>query len=153
MIKKFFLWSGIFLFSLSASSVADTIDDNLGQTIQIYTRFKSFVGKPSWLLIIRDIDHNQNIPYLYDIKRGDNFWLAFTFGRNYLILASKLVFNPYKSKINNFCHLESNGRIIRGESLFITISGDLSPNTNTFNCHVLKYRDSQFTIVNHDSTQ
>src|SRR3990167_5866017 len=92
--------------------------DDFGQTIQIYTQLKSFVGKPSWLLMIRDVDHGQNIPYMYDFEKGDNFWLAFTFGRNYLITASRLVFNPYnRKKINNFCGLESEGQIIRGQSL------------------------------------
>lgn len=127
-------------------------NDGLGQTIQINTRFHSFVGKPSWLLIIRDIDHGQNIPYLYDISKGDNFWLAFTYGRNYLITVSNLQFSPYRynpygtKKINDFCHLESNGRIIRGESMIITINGDLSPETDTFTCHVLKYTDSHFIV-------
>ena len=138
---------GILIALCFAFSICKADDDGLGQTIQIYTRFHSFVGKPSWLLIIRDLDHGQNIPYLYDIKRGDNFWLAFTFGSNYLITVSNLQFGPYPRKINNFCNLESNGQIIRGQSLYITINGDLSPNTNTFSCHVLKYADSNFTIV------
>lgn len=125
-------------------------EDGLGQTIQIYTRLHSFVGKPSWLLIIRDLDNNQNIPYLYDITRGDNFWLAFTYGRNYLITVSNLKFDPYMRKINNFCNLESNGAIIRGESLYITINGDLSANTNTYTCNVMRFKDSNFSIANPD---
>lgn len=128
--------------------------DDFGQSIQIYTQLKSFVGKPSWLLIIRDIDHNQNIPYMYDFEKGDNFWLAFTFGRNYLITASRLTFNPYnRKKINNFCGLESYGRIIRGQSLYITINGDLTPNTNTFNCSVSRYQNSNFAIAPQSPTQ
>src|SRR5690242_9027168 len=88
-------------------------DASLGQTIQIYTNLQSFTGKPSWLLLIRDVDNDQNIPYLYDFSRGDNFWLAFTMGRNYLISESTLHFSPYhynpyySKKITNFCNLQS----------------------------------------------
>ncbi|WP_147277466.1 hypothetical protein [Aquicella lusitana] len=155
MLKKYIacLCSFFLLFSMTAASYAEP-DDGVGQTIQIYTRFHTFVGRPSWLLVIRDVDHNQNIPYLFDIERGTNFWLAFTRGRNYLITISNLQFAPYKGmpyyntrKINNFCHLESNGRIIRGESLYITIKGNLTPNTNTFTCYVSRYADSNFTIA------
>src|SRR3990167_6617454 len=127
--------------------------DSLGQTIQIYTRLRSFVGKPSWLLIIRDIDHGQNIPYLYDISRGNNFWLAFTYGRNYMITVSSMQFAPYrrypwrKKIISNFCNLESNGHIIRGESLYITIKGDLSPFGDGYTCHVSQYADANFSVA------
>ena len=132
--------------------------DGIGQTIQIYTRFHSFVGQPSWLLIIRDVDHGQNIPYLFDIKKGDNMWVAMTFSRNYLITVSSLQFSPYRmypnrnyprtyssAKINNFCGLESNGSIIRDESLYIVLSGDLTPNRDRFTCHVSRYKDMNFT--------
>lgn len=134
--------------------------DGLGQTIQIYTRFHSFVGQPSLLIIIRDLDHDQNIPYVFDITRGDNFWLLFTYGRNYLISVSNLQISTYKSryndfgeyKINDFCHLESHGRISRGESMTITIDGDLSPNPNSITCHITKYQDSNFSVVNPSSS-
>jgi hypothetical protein len=132
-------------------------DNGFGQTIQIYTRLQSFVGKPSWLIIIRDVDNGQNIPYLFDIKRGNNFWVALTFSRNYMITVSDLQFSPYRTysnrtnpytsaKISNFCHLESNGRVIRGESLYITLEGDLTP-YNTYSCHVSSYRDTNFSIA------
>lgn len=143
----------LFLSSLTLLDCFAQENDGIGQTIQIYTHFDSFIGKPSWLLIIRDLDHDQNIPYLYNITKGDNFWLAFTYGRNYLITVSSLQFSPYRTnpyqskKIDNFCHLESNGRILRGESLYITIMGDLTPYTNTFTCHITRYPDGNFTIV------
>lgn len=145
----------VFLIStLSYAQVDGDIDgDGLGQVIQIRTRFHAFVGKPSWLLIIRDVDHGQTIPYLYDIITGENFWLALTFSRNYLITVSKLQFspyrhNPYATKItNNFCNLESNGRIIRGKSMIITITGELSPNPNTYTCHIMTYPDADFITV------
>ena len=152
-MKRIIQYLGIFLFTLFLP-IAHAGTDEFGQSIQIYTNLTSFVGKPTWLLIIRDIDSNQNIPYVYDFERGDHFWLAFTFGRNYLITVSKLVFNPYRNKkINNFCGLESNGRIIRGESLYVTLSGKLTPNTNTFSCSVLRYANPNFTIAIPGSTQ
>jgi hypothetical protein len=145
----------LFLCFAASSTYAQSDGDGVGQTIQIYTRFHSFVGKPSWLFIIRDLDHNQSIPYLFDIRRGDNFWVAFTYGRNYLIKVSNLQIETYKSrynkfrnyKINDFCHLESDGRIIRGESMYITIDGDLSPDSETYTCQVSRYPDQNFTIV------
>ncbi len=151
---------GIFiLFCLAASGAyAQMESDGLGQTIQIHTFLHSFVGKPTWTLIIRDIDHNQNVPYLFDVTSGENYWVALTYGRNYLITVSNLKIETYRErrntykqyKLNDFCHLESNGRIIRGESMYITIEGDLSPNTNTFSCHVLTYPDGNFSIANPD---
>lgn len=123
--------------------------DNMGQFIQIETRLHSFVGRPSWLIIIRDIDHNQNIPYLYDVERGNNFWVALTYSNHYLITASKLSIETYQSRynkyksyhINNFCHLESNGRISRGESMRIILEGNLTPNSNTSRCTIIRYKD------------
>lgn len=152
-IRHFMLILLLWLLGVAPTTFAQS-DNPLGQTIQIYTQLHSFVGKPTWLLVIRDIDHGQNIPYLYDFKRGDQYWMALTYSRNYLIVASTLVFNPYeKLKINNFCHLESQGRIIRGDSFYITIRGDLSPNTNTFTCDVHRYTDSYFNIATPPSAQ
>lgn len=126
-------------------------EGGFGQTIQIHTRIHSFTGRPSWLLIVRDVDHEQNIPYIFDFRSGSNYWVALTYGRNYLITVSELQFSPYRknpyktnpytsAKINNFCQLESGGRIRRGESLYITIDGDLTPYSNTYRCHVSSYR-------------
>lgn len=132
---------------------ASYAEDGLGQSIQIYARFHSFMGRPSWLLVIRDVDNNQNIPYLYDITRGDNFWVAFTFGRNYIITASTLSFSPYRHDpygtkvIKNFCNLESHGRIIRGQSMYVKINGDLTPDPSTYTCTVSRYQDANFYVV------
>jgi len=120
--------------------------NGLGQTIQINTDFRSAISKASWTLIIRDIDHNQVIPYVYDIDQGTNYWMAFTYGRNYLITVSELTFYPSDRKIKNFCGLESMGAVERGTSMQIQLSGRLSRNPDTFNCNVLKYADSNFNI-------
>lgn len=131
-------------------------EDGVGQNIQITTNLRSFVGKPSWLLMIRDIDHDQNIPYVFDFTRSDNFWLAFTYGHNYLITASTLQYapyrsNPYRTKVTyDFCHLESHGRIARGESLYVTITGDLSPNTDGYTCNIVRFKDNHFTVPSSD---
>lgn len=139
---------------MTADSVAMD-NGGLGQTIQIYTRFRSFVGKPSWQITIRDIDHNQNIPYVFDIERGNNFWLLFTYGRNYLITVSDMQISTYRSRYNdytldrikNFCYLESDGRINRGESLYITITGDLTTNRDSIQCHVSRFENSNFSVA------
>jgi hypothetical protein len=156
-IKKLAVCIGILfsLYSAAPSCYAEMAYNEPGQTIQIYTRFHSFIGKPSWLIIIRDIDHNQNMPYLLDITRGDNFWVLSTYSRNYLITVSNLQISTYKPRCNdyglhkimNFCHLESAGRIIHGESLYITVDGDLSNNPDEVTCNVSKFADSNFTIV------
>lgn len=153
--KKNFLYIAMWFLCVAFSSSHAQEGDGFGQIIQIHTRFHSFIGKPTWLLIIRDLDHDQTIPYLYDIRRGDNQWLAFTYGRDYLITVSKLsteIYNAHYNKFrqyktNDFCDLESNGRIMRGESIIINIEGDLSPDSNTYTCHVLRYSDPNFLIV------
>jgi hypothetical protein len=150
----FILRIGMFLCLCMTSSLSHAQPDGLGQTIQISTDFNSFLGRPIWSLIIRDIDHNQNIPYLFDFNNGLNYWVIFTYGRHYLISSSTLQIVNYRSRrnnfsncrIRNFCNLESNGRIIRNESMYITIKGDLSPNTNTYLCNVIKFPEAHFTI-------
>lgn len=149
----------LFLYLNYSTAIAQPTD-GLGQTVQITTQLDSFVGRPSWLIVIRDIDHDQNIPYVYDFDTENNYWVAFTFSRNYVITTSELQFSPYRSypnrfysyyyserKISNFCHLESGGRIMRGESVYITLRGKLTPNADTYTCHVASYHDSNFSIA------
>lgn len=161
-LKNGFLW---IIFSLTlllsgASAYAQSDEDEgLGQVIQIHTQLHSFVGKPIWSLIIRDLDHNQNIPYLFDFRTGGNQWVAFTYSRNYLITVSRLQIETYRARynryknirINDFCNLESDGRIIRGRSMTITIRGDLSPYSDSYTCDVSSYPDGNFFIYNPDS--
>ena len=71
------------------------------ETLQIYTHFQTFVGKPTWLLIIRDVETGLVSPYIFDIRNNDNFWLAFTFGHHYKVTTSKLTFGHF-AVINNF---------------------------------------------------
>lgn len=143
------------------ASFAENDNDGLGQIIQINTRFHSFVGKPSWLIIIRDLDNQQNVPYLFDITRGENFWLIFTHSKNYLITTSRMQISTYQSRcndfgsyeLNDFCHLESHGRIIRGESLYITIDGALSSKTDSVSCHISRFADPNFSVAPQHSSE
>jgi hypothetical protein len=117
----------------------------LGQTLQVSTNFRSVIGKPTWLLVVRDIESGQIIPYLFEIREKQNFWIAFTYGRSYRVTISKLVFGPF-AEINNFCRLE-NG-IMDGKSIIVTLSGTLTPDPSSFKCYAKPYQDSYFTIVN-----
>lgn len=136
--------------SLLASVAFAQPMDNFGQTIEITTDLKSFVGKPSWLLIIRDVDHGQNIPYLFDFEGTDNGWVAFTYGRNYEILTSEIQFSPYGRKTNNFCNLQTMGTIQHAVGIRVHISGKLTPHHYSYNCKVTKFAESDFTISTPD---
>ena len=142
---------GLITLLLSCTMLVSQAQESIGQFIQIETQLDTFVGKPSWLIIIRDIDHNQVIPYLFDIRRGNNVWVAMTYSKHYLITVSSLQIETYQSRYNtfknvrlkNFCHLESNGRIIRGESMRIRLVGNLSPDRAASRCIVTRYPDPQ----------
>lgn len=147
-IKKLLIIIGLAV----AQQAAGQPIDNIGQTIQIHTQLSDFKGKPSWLLIIRDIDHNQNIPYLYDFTGNNNYWAVLTYGKNYLITASEMSFSPSGRKIKNFCGLESMGQIQRGVSMSIYISGKLTPNPDTTICNITKFTDPNFSIATPDNS-
>lgn len=136
----------LFLFISSTSLSFAAVDPGINQTIQINTHFSSVAGKPSWLLIIRDMNSGEILPYVFDIKNNDNFWIAFSKEHNYRITVSKLKWG-HTAVIRNFCHLEDG--VISGQSFFITITGNLTPISSQSQCHILKYKDGpKFTIVN-----
>lgn len=147
-ISKYKIWFGLItviillaINSFMACSLAG------GQSIQIITNLNSFVGIPIWSLQIRDLDNNQTIPYVLDFNDEKNSWVVLTYGHHYLITASNLQIGSYKRRFNsycnyrikNFCQLESNGRINRGQSLLVRIEGDLTPNSNTYRCIVHRF--------------
>ena len=146
------------LISLTLVSLPVFADPNpdvpFGQMIEIRTHLTSFVGSPVWSLEIRDVDNNQIIPYVFDINRGDNYWVALTYGHNYLIQASRMQFVSYQSRYNtyrnyrvkNFCHIESAGRILRGRSATIYLEGNLSPYSDKYSCHMTTYPTYQAAI-------
>ncbi len=131
-------------FSFVAASFAYA-DEGVGQTIQISTYFHSVQGKPTWLLILRDVDSGRVLPYVYDIRNNDNFWIALSWERNYRITVSKVSWGPFAT-INNFCHLEDG--VISGKSMIVRLRGDLTPVRNTAKCDVLEYKGLPYPIVN-----
>jgi len=147
---KYWIMLGFLLLNVAAfaDDPDDTIDNSTtgGETIRITTRLNSYVGKPSWLLVIRDVDHSRTIPYVFDFQRGENTWLAYTFGHHYLITISNLQMptyiashNDYKNyQINDFCHLQSNGRVQNGVGMDITITGDLNAKHH-YQCQAIRY--------------
>lgn len=116
-----------------------------GQVVQINTDFSQVLGQPEWVLIIRNIETGEILPYLFEIRENKNFWLAFTSGNNYKIIASTLSFGPY-ANLENFCRLEKG--IIEGKSMRLIISGILSPDRNKIRCKLNVYSNANFTIVN-----
>ncbi len=131
--------------SLNSAASAQEIAD-FGQIINISTHLRSLSSKASWLLIIRDMDHGHNIPFVYDFESGINYWAALTYSRNYVITVSELTFYPSKRKIYNFCNLQSMGVIQHSISMDVALTGRLSPNTGGFNCHVVKYAGSKLNM-------
>lgn len=142
--KKFCRWwmliGGIFI-TLSCSA---EFFPSPAQTLQINTHFDSVHGKPEWLLIVRDLESGRVLPYLFDIKNNDNFWIAFTSSRSYKVTVSDLKFGQ-STVLHNFCHLEG---INIGKSMMISLRGKLYPDRNKIICDVMKYGDIPFPIVN-----
>lgn len=115
-----------------------------GDTIQIYTQFHSVIGKPSWLLILRDMDTGQVLPYVYDIRNNNNFWLALPMSHHYRVTVSTLTFGPF-AVIHNFCHLQDG--VISWRSLNITLKGNLTPIRGTSHCYIQSYKNLPFPLV------
>jgi hypothetical protein len=147
-IKKLCRAGLLSLFILGSQSLLAQ-DNPLGQTFQINTHLSCIVGKPSWLIIVRDEETGQVLPFLYDINTEDNFWLGFTFSHAYRVITSELDFGPPNAKIHNFCHLQDG--ILDHESFTATLSGPLTPNRYTSTCHVTRYKQYSFPIVNQDT--
>lgn len=147
MTIKTFCKLGLFaILLLSNSIVFASVENPYGQTIQINTNFRDIIGTPSWLLILRDEDSGQVLPYVFDIKNNENFWVAFSAARVYRVTVSSLKFSP-EVMINDFCHLE--GGIITGRSKLVRLRGLLSPDRNSSTCNILTYKDMPFPIADH----
>jgi hypothetical protein len=148
------LMLGVSISAPLALAQANDENNGIGQSVQINTRIYSWLGKPTWILNIYDVDNGLYYPYVYDIRRGRNNWLAFSYGRTYRITASTMHFVTYDAHsdrfrtytINNFCHLQT-GRNIRDESLYVSVEGDLNPYSHGYTCNVVKFPESNFTIV------
>lgn len=147
-IKKCYvlLWLLISIFSWIMPAFAI---NPMSQSVQINTHFRSITGKPVWLLVVRDANTGVVVPYMFDIRINDNFWIALSPGRNYIITASTLKFGPF-AIIHNFCHLEDG--VLSGTSMIIRLSGDLTPVPGTFKCHVSKFKDTPFSVATSPSS-
>jgi hypothetical protein len=143
-IKKLCQLTLIFISLLYVIGLAKA-QSSLGQVLQINTHFQEIYGKPTWLLIVRDVDTGIVSPYLFDIRQNNNFWIAFTFGHSYRVVSSSLTFN-HSAKIDNFCNLEDG--ILAEQSMYITLTGILAPDPSRLVCHIIKYADINFTVAN-----
>lgn len=131
----------ICLMSLTASHAQPIL---AGETIQIYTEFHSVIGKPSWLLILRDMNTGQVLPYLYDIRNNYNFWLALPMSHNYRVTVSTLTWGPF-AVIHNFCHLQDG--ILSWRSLNVTLKGNLTPDRHDSHCYIQSYKNLPFPLI------
>jgi hypothetical protein len=134
--KKMNKW--ILAFFILFFTLASHADNSLGEVIHIYTQFRYFVGKPTWLLIIRDVETGAVTPYVFDIRNNENYWIAFTYGHSYRVTVSNLKFGTY-SQIQNFCGLEDG--ILSGASMYMTLKGVLTPDPKTMKCFVHVFKD------------
>lgn len=107
-----------------------------GQMLQINTHFDAVVGKPTWLLIIRDNESERVIPNLFDMKANDT-WVIPLMTQSYKITVSKLTFEPSTTVINDFCHILNKNHT--NKSMYITLSGKLSPDLHSIKCDVASY--------------
>jgi hypothetical protein len=138
-------WVALLLVTLlfSSASMASSLAET--QTLQISTNLTEIIGKPSWTLIVRDLKSGLVSPYIFEIEKHNNYWVAFTYGHVYKVQASSLTFGPF-AHISNFCGLQ-NG-VLTGISMFMIITGKLTPDPKTYHCKITKYSDPNFTIAN-----
>lgn len=143
----------IFLcLTTSLTHAFDGSNNTFQHALQVKTNVYSIVGKSILTIIIRDIDRNENIPYVFEFTPGNQYWVLPIPSHNYFVLSARLQItkydprcNAYKNyRINNFCHIESRGRILRGKSVDLFVQGDLSPNTNKYSCQVKTYPDGNY---------
>lgn len=74
-IKKFWLF---LLFTLSGFfPLFSQAQIPLGQTLQINTHFNHIYGEPVWLLVLRDVQTGQVLPYIFDLKKMITFGSLF----------------------------------------------------------------------------
>jgi hypothetical protein len=142
-MKKKLFQIGLTCLTLLFASLLHA-QENIAQTLSIDTHFKTIIGNPVWLLELRDVESGQILPYIFDIKNKNNFWMAFSKEHSYRVKASVLKFGPYKT-VNNFCYLEDG--ILTGKSMFIRISGTLSPDLRRAKCHVTKFYQPHYPIA------
>jgi hypothetical protein len=115
-----------------------------GETLQINTHLRSITGKPTWVLVLRDIESQKVLPYMFDIKNNDNYWIAFSLSHTYQVVSSNLRFDAH-NEINNFCGLEDTH--INGVSMLINLTGRLTPDAGTSHCNTIKFKSYPLPIA------
>lgn len=138
-------WLNIILLTLSCfTSHFVYAQSPFGQVISINTYYKWMYAPADWLLIIRDDESGIVTPYLFSFVSPSNNWIAFSYGRTLRVTVSELTFGPF-AKIKNFCGLEDG--ILTNTSIYITITGVLSPDPNSSFCNIRYFKNTPFTIV------
>jgi hypothetical protein len=145
-LKRFLSQIGLLYLCLLGILPAKADSENpFGQTLQINTHLNSLAGKPVWLLMLRNVETGQVLPYTFPLQNFDNFWIALTWGHNYQITVSTLQFEGHKS-IENFCHLQTG--LVKARSFVINVSGDIIPNRQKYHCQVMKFKEYNFPMAN-----
>lgn len=143
MIKKNSLFVFLLLCLPLPFSIANASGE-IAQTLSISTNFRTIVGNPTWMIELRDIESGLVLPYIFDIHENKNYWLAFSKQHTYRVVASILKFGPYVT-VNNFCGLQSG--ILTGKSMYIRVSGNITPDLRFTKCQVIKFKQEQFTVA------
>jgi hypothetical protein len=146
VIKKLHL-VGLLIFYLCTTTTVQAAGP-FGQTVEINTNLRAIIGTPSWLVIVRNMETGEIIPYVFDFTNDSNFWLVLTYSRFYRITVSQLKFNNAIS-ISNFCHLEDG--ILSQESMFVTLTGVLSPDPRSSRCFISRFKPYEFPVVEQHS--
>lgn len=146
IIKKLsHIWFFSFFFLIATThALADAFGPPIRHVLEIKTKLSDIVGQPTWLIIIRDMDTGRLNTFIYDFRLPDNQWIAYSKGRKFRIINSSLKFGPGVT-IYNFCNIEDG--ILDQTSMYITLTGAITPDPYTTRCKVLKYNDIGFTIV------
>lgn len=139
-IIKLGLLSSLFFLSPLAQAQLEQIK----HIIEIHTKLTSIVGRPTWLIVLRDMNSGHILTFMYDFILYENDWVAYSKNRKYRVVSSSLKFGP-DIVINNFCGIQDG--ILEGTSMYITLIGAITPDPTTAKCKVLKYNDVGFTVV------
>lgn len=108
--------------------------------IRIYTHIDdTMIGKPSWVIVLRDRDTGITEPYLFDFRKGDNFWIALSPAKQYEVTISNLRFHPFPAEFKNFCGLEK--KKLNNQSISLELTGKLTPQRHTLKCKWMQYRN------------
>lgn len=149
----------LFFLSIFASFSHATIRPyGLGQMIQITTSFPHAYHNARWILVIRDVDHHQRIPYSFDMQKGQHQWMVFTYSKHYRILSSTFYADannkldqPKPVRIKNFCQLKGHNSILSSRSMHIYINGDVLSDPEAAFCQISTYSDNQLALFKYFS--